>query len=197
MDISTRIAGAWSRLTGRSVDAVVCSFCGSDRHRVEQIIAGPGATAICNRCVFLCNGILLEYSGRPGFARQADGDHVRTTTLSLSHDDPLLAPVERATLEQLLLALVAALPDCKLVGWQYAHGENRFDLLSIEVAAPADVATPQLQATANEGWRRIRDAFIAAGAANDPPSPLRPAAAAALQAARVYAGTVDAAIRSR
>jgi len=197
MDISTRIAGAWSLLTGRGVDAVVCSFCGSDRHRVEQIIAGPGATAICNRCIFLCNGILLEHSGRPGFARHADGDHVRTATLSLSHDNPLLAPVERATLEQLLLALVAALPGCTLVGWQYAHGENRFDLLSIEITAPADTAMPQLQAMANEGWRRIRDAFIAAGAANDPPSLLGPAAEAALQAARAYAGTVDAAIRPR
>lgn len=193
MDIRTRIAGAWSLLTGRGVDAAVCSFCGSDRHRVEQVITGPGATAICNRCVFLCNGILLEHSGRPGYARQADGDHVRTTSLSLSHDNPLLAPVERATLEQLLLALVATLPDSRLVGWQYAHGENRFDLLTIEIAAPADVEAPRLQAMANEGWRRTRDALIAAGAANDPPSPLGPAAEAALRAARAYAITVDAA----
>src|SRR5262249_790406 len=153
-------------LTGRGPDAVVCSFCGSDRHRVEQLISGPGATAICNRCVFLCNGVLLEHSGRPGYARHADGDHVRTTPLSLSHVNPLLAPVERTALEQLLLILVAALPDSRLVGWQYAHGENRFDLLSIEIAAPADVEIPQLQAMANEGWRRIRGAFIAAGAAN-------------------------------
>lgn len=197
MDISTRIAGAWSLLTGRGVDAVVCSFCGSDRHRVEQIIAGPGATAICNRCVFLCNGVLLEHSGRPGFARHADGDHVRTTMLSLSHDDPLLAPVERATLEQLLLTLVATLPDSRLVGWQYAHGENRFDLLTIEIAAPVDVEIPRLQAMANDGWRCIRDAYIAANAANDPPSPLGPAAEAALRAAAAYAGTVEATIGPR
>lgn len=197
MDIRVRVAGAWSLLTGRGVDAVVCSFCGSDRHRVEQLIAGPGATAICNRCVFLCNGILLEHSGRPGFARRADGEHVRTITIPLGHDNPLLAPVERATLEQLLLVLVATLPDSRLVGWQYAHGEDRFDLLSIEIAAPADVEVSRLQAMANEGWRRIRDAFIAAGAANDPPSPLGPAAEAALRAATAYAGTVEAMIGPR
>jgi hypothetical protein len=197
MDIRARIAGAWSLLTGRGDNAVVCSFCGSDRHRVEYVITGPGTTAICNRCVFLCNGILLERSGRPGFARHADGDHVRTTMLSLSHDNPLLAPVERATLEQLLLILVATLPDSRLVGWHYAHAENRFDLLSVEIAAPADVAPAHLQTLANEGWRRIRDAFTAADAANDPPSPLGPAAEAALQAARTYAGTIDAVVRPR
>ena len=43
----------------------------------------------------------------------------------------------------------------------------------------------------------MRGIFIAAGAANDPPSPLGPAAEAALQAARAYAGTVDAAIQPR
>lgn len=197
MDIRTRIAGAWSLLTGRGDNAVACSFCGSNRNQVEYVIAGPGSAAICNRCVFLCNGILLERSGQPGFARHADGDHVRTTMLSLSHDNPLLAPVERATLEQLLLVLVATLPDSRLVGWQYAHAENRFDLLSIEVTAPADVAPTHLQAMANEGWGRIRDAFTAAGAANDPPSPLGPIAEAALQAARTYAGTIDAVVRPR
>jgi len=40
---------------GRSVR---CSFCGKRQDQVEKIIAGHGATYICNECVSLCTSIL-------------------------------------------------------------------------------------------------------------------------------------------
>lgn len=39
---------------------VRCSFCGKRQDQVERIIAGQGASYICNECVMLCIGI-LEY----------------------------------------------------------------------------------------------------------------------------------------
>ena len=35
-----------------------CSFCGKTQDQVERIIAGRGASCICNECVMLCTGIL-------------------------------------------------------------------------------------------------------------------------------------------
>ena len=39
---------------------VRCSFCGKRQDQVERIIAGRGASYICNECVAICNGILGE-----------------------------------------------------------------------------------------------------------------------------------------
>ena len=36
-----------------------CSFCGKSQHEVDRLIAGPNVF-ICNGCVGLCDGILLE-----------------------------------------------------------------------------------------------------------------------------------------
>jgi len=36
-----------------------CSFCGKEKHEVEQLIAGP-SVFICNECVGLCVTILAE-----------------------------------------------------------------------------------------------------------------------------------------
>jgi hypothetical protein len=36
-----------------------CSFCGKSQHDVQSLIAGP-AVFICNECVGLCDGILLD-----------------------------------------------------------------------------------------------------------------------------------------
>ena len=37
-----------------------CDFCGRSQEDVETIIAGPGEIAICNRCVFRSNEIILQ-----------------------------------------------------------------------------------------------------------------------------------------
>ena len=37
---------------------VLCSFCGKNQNQVERIIAGQGASYICNECVSVCVGIL-------------------------------------------------------------------------------------------------------------------------------------------
>jgi len=41
-----------------------CSFCGKQQDQVDRIIAGQGASYICNECVLLCIGI-LEYEYIP------------------------------------------------------------------------------------------------------------------------------------
>jgi len=41
-----------------------CSFCGKQQDQVDRIIAGQGASYICNECVLLCIGI-LEYECIP------------------------------------------------------------------------------------------------------------------------------------
>ena len=42
------------------IKGVRCSFCGKRQDQVERIIAGHGATFICNECVELCTNILAE-----------------------------------------------------------------------------------------------------------------------------------------
>ena len=37
---------------------VRCSFCGKQQDQVDRIIAGQGASYICNECVSLCTSIL-------------------------------------------------------------------------------------------------------------------------------------------
>jgi ribosomal protein L37AE/L43A len=37
-----------------------CSFCGKDQQRVHRLIAGPGGVYICDECVTLCQGIIVE-----------------------------------------------------------------------------------------------------------------------------------------
>ncbi len=39
-----------------------CSFCGKSQHEVKKLIAGP-TVFICDECVELCQGILLEEKG--------------------------------------------------------------------------------------------------------------------------------------
>ena len=40
--------------------SVRCSFCGKKQEQVNRIIAGQGATYICNECVSLCSSILAD-----------------------------------------------------------------------------------------------------------------------------------------
>ncbi len=192
MDFGTRLKGAWSLLFGRGDNATVCSFCGQSRHAVEQLIAGPGATSICNRCIFLCNQVLLEHAGPPGFRRHAEGAHAKAISIQLGHDDVILASVERVALEALLAALVDALPESQLAGWSYMHGQDRFDLLTVEIVTTAPIATDDMRVLANDHWRQMRDAAAAARrvAANEGTPSLIDIAESATHAARAYAQAV-------
>lgn len=49
-----------------------CSFCGKRRRDVQKIIAGPGVF-ICDRCVRLCNEVLVEDRATL-FSADADDD---------------------------------------------------------------------------------------------------------------------------
>lgn len=194
MDFATRWRGAWRLLAGRGDGAVTCSFCGQGSRDVERVIAGPGATAICNRCIFLCNEFLLEHSGDHRFAPHAEGEHENTIGIELGHDEFTLDTAERVALEPLLLALVATLPASRLLGWRYMHGKDRFDLLTIDIVTTSGVAPDQLRERANEGWRRMRDAWLDARRkpANADTPELMEQGAAAVAASQRYAEAIAA-----
>jgi len=44
---------------GKQPGVLYCSFCGKSQHEVRRLIAGP-SVFICNECVGLCDGIMLE-----------------------------------------------------------------------------------------------------------------------------------------
>ncbi|MDR6818318.1 hypothetical protein J2X76_003495 [Neorhizobium sp. 2083] len=192
MDFPTRLKGALSLLFGRGDDEAVCSFCGENRRSVEMIIAGPAATAICNRCVIVCNQVMLEHQGPPGFRRHAEKDHEKTIAIPLAHDEVLLGAPERVALEQMLHVLVESLPQSRLIGWSYMHSQDRFDLLTVEILTTSGMAPGDIGNLAQQNWRRMRDRFIAARKipANQEEPDLIATAAAATQAAGAYAKAV-------
>ncbi|WP_037083225.1 ClpX C4-type zinc finger protein [Neorhizobium vignae] len=192
MDFPTRLKGALSLLLGRGDDGTVCSFCGENRRAVEVIIAGPAATAICNRCIFVCNQVMLENSGPPGFRRHAEKGHETSIAIPLAHDEVLLGAPERIALEQMLHALVGSLPQSRLIGWSYMHSEDRFDLLTIEILTTSGMQPNEISSLAQQNWRQMRDRFVAARnvPANREEPDLIAIGAAATQAAGAYAKAV-------
>jgi len=48
------------RLGGSNTkNTLYCSFCGKSQHELRKLIAGP-TVYICNECVELCMGIIVE-----------------------------------------------------------------------------------------------------------------------------------------
>ncbi len=192
MDFSTRLKGALSLLLGRGDNGTVCSFCASNRHAVETIIAGPVATSICNRCVMLCNEILLENSDMGQFRRHAEKPHEQTFGLVLHHEEALLGEPERIALDPMLRRLVATLPETRLVGWAFSHAEGRFDMLTISVVTTSTISHHEIEEMAVANWKGMRDRFLSARQmpANLQEPELITIAAAARQAADTYAEAV-------
>ncbi len=52
-------------VSGDSNEICVCSFCGRAQNEVSNLIAGPDAY-ICDKCIELCNGMVLEQSQEEG-----------------------------------------------------------------------------------------------------------------------------------
>ncbi|HTW09495.1 MAG TPA: ClpX C4-type zinc finger protein [Acidimicrobiales bacterium] len=77
---------------GSPEEALRCSFCGKNRHKVVRLVAGPGVY-ICNECVDLCNQII-------------DQELARTT--APSKDPPSLTAWSSLTDEDLLAQMVRA-----------------------------------------------------------------------------------------
>jgi len=79
------------------MNGVRCSFCGKRQDQVERIIAGQGASYICNECVMLCVGI-LDFEVVP---MHGDDDDFDFESIGLEHDfDQLPTPGEiKATLD--------------------------------------------------------------------------------------------------
>ena len=55
---------------GKDGKLLYCSFCGKNQYEVRKLIAGP-AVFVCDECIDLCNGILLDQS-RQDLAEQLD-----------------------------------------------------------------------------------------------------------------------------
>lgn len=192
MDFATRLKGALSLLFGRGDNGTVCSFCASNRRAVEMIIAGPAVTAICNRCVMLCNEVLLENSDIQQFRRHAEKPHEHTLGLILHHEEALLGEPERIALDPMLHRLVATLPETRLAGWSFSHAQDRFDMLTIFVVTTSTIPHQEIEAMAIANWKEMRDRFVSARQmpANLQEPELITIAAAARQAAATYAEAV-------
>lgn len=67
------VVNGWAQMLRPAVETSLavevlayCSFCGKERMAVA-CLASNGATCICNECVELCSGILLERLGHQRF----------------------------------------------------------------------------------------------------------------------------------
>lgn len=192
MNFSTRLKGAFSLIFGRGDNRTVCSFCACNRHAVETIIAGPAAISICNRCVMLCNQILLENSDIQQFRCHADEPHEQTFGIVLHHEEALLGESERIALDPMLHRLVATLPETRLVGWSFSHAQDRFDMLTVSVVTTSTISHHEIEEMAVANWKEMRDRFLSARQmpANLQEPELITIAAAARQAADTYAEAV-------
>ncbi len=127
-----RVRGALRLLKGRQDDAVICSFCGADRHAgAGNIVGGPGV-AICAECIDIAMGWKTLAS-----ARAAEG--MELDTFPLFADPGCLLPRTRAVLNDLIEDCATDLSST-LIGWSYARGYGDFtDGISVFVQRPAGV----------------------------------------------------------
>jgi ATP-dependent Clp protease ATP-binding subunit ClpX len=62
-------------------EVVSCAFCSKVKREVKRLITGDTGACICNECIGLCNGILVD-AGDPvpvSLPRRASPEPVRTT----------------------------------------------------------------------------------------------------------------------
>jgi hypothetical protein len=142
---SQLLRGARITLFGQGDDAVVCSFCGKDRHETGcDIVAGPGV-AICESCASLAVG--YAHSQKLGAVPEG-----RIGDVVAMFDCPAtLLPPHRVSLNGDLARCANEL-SCELVSWGYFCGEGRVgDGLSVHIHAPAGANLPLLR----ESFRRL------------------------------------------
>ena len=58
-ELSDEISSLSANKSSPEEKEIYCSFCGLEHREVEKIVAGPSAF-ICNRCVDLCNEIVIS-----------------------------------------------------------------------------------------------------------------------------------------
>ena len=139
------LRGAGVTLLGRGDDAVVCSFCGKDRHVTGcDIVAGPGV-AICESCASLA----VSYAHSQKLGPVPEG---RTGDVVAMFEFPAtLLPPHRVSLDDDLASCAGEL-SCELISWGYFCGEGRVgDGLSVHIHAPAGANLPLLR----ESFRRF------------------------------------------
>jgi hypothetical protein len=142
---SQLLRGARITLFGQGDDAVVCSFCGKDRHETGcDIVAAPGV-AICESCASLAVG--YAHSQKLGAVPEG-----RIGDVVAMFDCPAtLLPPHRVSLNGDLARCANEL-SCELVSWGYFCGEGRVgDGLSVHIHAPAGANLPLLR----ESFRRL------------------------------------------
>jgi hypothetical protein len=127
--ISERLRAARRILFARGDDAIICSFCGENRHGdVRNIVAGPGV-AICGKCAQTANDWCAVASLTP-----EDGNEIDTFPI-FEHPASLL-PSFRAHVAQELERCANEL-SCRLIGWGYGCGYGElYDSMSVFVEMP-------------------------------------------------------------
>lgn len=127
---SERIRSARTILFGKGDDAVVCSFCGKDRHETGDIVTGPGV-AICNQCAGIAqNWVFSNSLGAATEGKTFD-------TFLVLEQAASVIPEARAAIPGELSHCAAEL-SCDLICWSYFCGNGRMgDGLSVHIQAPA------------------------------------------------------------
>ncbi|MDW9620220.1 ClpX C4-type zinc finger protein [Sinorhizobium meliloti] len=127
--ISERLRAARRILFGRGDNAIVCSFCGEDRHSdARNIVTGPGV-AVCGKCAQIASDWCALASLRP-----EDGNEIDTFPI-FEHPASLI-PSFRAHIAQELERCAGEL-SCRLIGWGYGCGYGELhDSVSIFVEMP-------------------------------------------------------------
>lgn len=123
--LAERLKTARTVLLGRGDDALVCSFCGKNRHEVGYLVRGPGAN-ICSWCTSIAHLFIVNAELTPA------PDKAIETFLVIEEPAKLL-PVFQASLGPVLSQCAHEL-HCKLMTWSYSDGgEVMSDSLSVTV----------------------------------------------------------------
>ncbi|APG93116.1 ClpX C4-type zinc finger protein [Sinorhizobium americanum] len=132
--IPERLRAARRILFGRGDNAIVCSFCGEDRHGdVRNIVTGPGV-AICGKCAQIAGEWCAVASLKPEAGNEID-------TFPIFEHPVSLLPSFRADIAEEMERCASAL-SCKLHGWGYGRGYGElYDALSVFVERPKGTNT--------------------------------------------------------
>jgi len=119
---------------------LLCSFCGSSQREVRKLIAGP-KVYICDRCVGLCNDIIVEEQAKEVIEPLALAHESLIMALERARISPL--SVRRRIVEALLaLATGEAVASRELMHRAYGVGDPAGALLAL-AAIPAASRTPE------------------------------------------------------
>jgi hypothetical protein len=138
--VSQRLRAALRVIFGTGDDAVICSFCGDDRHSAGgNIVTGPGV-AICSRCAQIAGDWCFTGSVTPDEGNEID------TFLIFEHPAKVL-PSFRSQIGEEMERCAREL-SCELVSWGYSCGYGELsDSISVFVERSKETNSAVLRET--------------------------------------------------